>query len=304
MTKVLFATDGSPQATSSLEFLRRLSLPRPIDVELVSNVFIPLNQGDLTDPLLRDFRIHQESAADQFLAAAETSLAGYADVTARRLLHGDIGHSIVEAAEQSDCDLIVMGATGHSGIGRMLLGSVSDYVATHAPCSVLIGRQPAHQISQEDPMKITIGYNDGAGSEQALDEFLKLRWDNAVQISLLGVVAIFQGFSPDLMPNIIEYRTDQRVAALRHLKQGRERLIAPPSQLSSDQIACDIVETDHVGNAVTEHLDAHQSDLVVIGDSHRSRISRMLLGSVSRFVLQHARCSVWIARDKTVANEA
>ncbi|MFG0262658.1 MAG: universal stress protein [Novipirellula sp. JB048] len=301
MTKVLFATDGSAPARDALDFLRRLALPRPIEVELVSNVFLPRNQGDLTDPLLRDFRVHQETAADQFLAAAEVSLAGYADATTRRLLQGDPGHSIVEAAKQSDCDLIVLGATGHSGIGRMLLGSVSDYVATHASCSVLVGRRPKHQCSHQDPMAITIGYNKGAGAEQALDEFLKLAWDEAAQIHLLGVVPIFQGFSPDLSPNVVQYRTNQRVAALHHLKQGRERLLAPPSRLSPDRITCDIVETDHVGNAMIEHLDANQDDLVVIGDSHRSRISRMLLGSVSRFVLQHAHCSVWIARDKTAA---
>ncbi|WP_442509602.1 universal stress protein [Novipirellula sp. SH528] len=298
MTKVILATDGSQQADDAIEFLKRIPLPRPIDVQIVTNVFVPLKNGDLTDPLLRDFREHQESEASRYLVRSELALSEIADTVSRKFLHGDIGHSIVEFAEQNESDFIVMGATGHSGIGRMLLGSVSDYVATHAPCNVIVARKPLHQCSQEDPMKITIGYNDCEGSEEAIREFTQLDWTTTAAISLLGVVPVFQGFSPDLMPNIVQYRSEQRVAAMRYLKAGRDRLVSEHSQLSSDQISCDVVETDHVGNAMIERLEEEKSDLIVIGDSHRSRISRMLLGSVSRFVLQHAHCSMWIARDK------
>ncbi|EMI22370.1 universal stress protein [Rhodopirellula maiorica SM1] len=303
MTKVILATDGSQQADDAIEFLKRIPLPRPIHVEIVTNVFVPLHNGDRTDPLLRDFREHQESEANQYLVRSEDALSDYADTVSRKFLHGDIGHSIVEFAEQTESDFIVMGATGHSGIGRMLLGSVSDYVATHAMCNVIVARKPLHQCSQEDPMKITIGYNDCEGSAEAICEFTKLDWDTTAAISLLGVVPVFQGFSPDLMPNIVQYRSEQRVAAMRYLQSGRERLVSEHSQLSTDQISCDVVDTDHVGNAIIERLEEEKSDLIVIGDSHRSRISRMILGSVSRFVLHHAHCSMWIARDKDAAKD-
>tara|TARA_R110002073_G_scaffold49466_4_gene132009 strand:+ start:1004 stop:1915 length:912 start_codon:yes stop_codon:yes gene_type:complete len=303
MTKVILATDGSPQADDAIAFLMRLPIPQPVHVDIVTNVFFPLNNGDLTDPLLRDFRDHQEAEANRYMARSESALGDFATTVNRKMLHGDIGHSIVEFAEQNASDFVVMGATGHSGIGRMLLGSVSDYVATHAPCNVIVARQPLHQCSQDDPMKITIGYNDCEGSKEAIDEFTQLDWTTTAAISLLGVVPVFQGFSPDLMPNIVQYRSEQRIAAMRYLKAGRERLVSEHSQLSSDQISCDVVETDHVGNAIIERLEEEKTDLVVIGDSHRSRISRMLLGSVSRFVLQHAHCSMWIARDKNAVKD-
>ncbi|GAA5509251.1 universal stress protein [Novipirellula caenicola] len=303
MTKVILATDGSPQADDAIAFLKRLPMPRPVDVDIVTNVFVPLHNGDLTDPLLRDFREHQEAEANQYLERSEAALDDFADTVTRKFLHGDIGHSIVEFAEQNESDFIVMGATGRSGIGRILLGSVSDYVATHATCNVIVARKPLHQCSQEDPMKITIGYNDCEGSDEAISEFTKLDWTTTAAISLLGVVPVFQGFSPDLMPNIVQYRSEQRVAAMRYLKAGRERLTSEHTQLSTDQISCDVVETDHVGNAIIERLEENKNDVIVIGDSHRSRISRMLLGSVSRFVLQHAHCSMWIARDKNAVHD-
>ena len=55
---------------------------------------------------------------------------------------GDPGESIVEAAEAEDVDLILVGAHRRGPIARFLMGSVSEHVARHAPCPVLIVRAP------------------------------------------------------------------------------------------------------------------------------------------------------------------
>ena len=49
---------------------------------------------------------------------------------------------IVEAAKDWGADLIVVGSHGRGFWGRLTLGSVSDAVVHHAPCSVLIVRSP------------------------------------------------------------------------------------------------------------------------------------------------------------------
>lgn len=49
---------------------------------------------------------------------------------------------IVAAAQQENCDLIVMGTHGHTGLDRLLLGSVAERVAHRASCAVLLVRQP------------------------------------------------------------------------------------------------------------------------------------------------------------------
>jgi nucleotide-binding universal stress UspA family protein len=48
--------------------------------------------------------------------------------------------AIVEFAEKEKVDLIVMGTRGLGGFKKLLLGSVSNGVVSHAPCSVLIVR--------------------------------------------------------------------------------------------------------------------------------------------------------------------
>ncbi len=54
---------------------------------------------------------------------------------------GDPGESIVEAARSEATDLIIVGSHGRSGVGRFLIGSVSDHVVRHASCPVLVVRQ-------------------------------------------------------------------------------------------------------------------------------------------------------------------
>lgn len=53
---------------------------------------------------------------------------------------GDPGESIVAAAGSEDADIILVGAHSRGVLGRLLLGSVSEYVARHATCPVLIVR--------------------------------------------------------------------------------------------------------------------------------------------------------------------
>lgn len=50
---------------------------------------------------------------------------------------GDPGHVICELAYTWDADLIIVGRRGHTGMKELFLGSVSNYVLHHAPCSVL-----------------------------------------------------------------------------------------------------------------------------------------------------------------------
>lgn len=53
---------------------------------------------------------------------------------------GDIRERIIDSAAQWGADLIVVGSHGRSGITRLLLGSVAEFVARHAKCSVEIIR--------------------------------------------------------------------------------------------------------------------------------------------------------------------
>jgi nucleotide-binding universal stress UspA family protein len=58
---------------------------------------------------------------------------------------GNPGGTICALARTWNADLIIMGRRGRSGLSEILLGSVSNYVLHHAPCSVLAVQTPTPQ---------------------------------------------------------------------------------------------------------------------------------------------------------------
>ena len=73
--------------------------------------------------------------------AKELGSAGFKADTAVEV--GDIRERIIDFAAEWGADLIVVGSHGRRGIQRFLLGSVAEFVARHAKCSVEIVRTPA-----------------------------------------------------------------------------------------------------------------------------------------------------------------
>jgi nucleotide-binding universal stress UspA family protein len=61
-----------------------------------------------------------------------------------------------------------------------------------------------------------------------------------------------------------------------------------------------VIECDHIGDGIVKFSEEQDCDLVVMGNTSRSKLGRWLLGSVSRYVLRHAPCSVWITRNRTI----
>ena len=56
---------------------------------------------------------------------------------------GDPRFAIVDYAARWKADLLVVGSHGRKGLGRLLIGSVAEFVARHAHCSVMIVRAPS-----------------------------------------------------------------------------------------------------------------------------------------------------------------
>ena len=149
--KVLFATDGGKQSDAAIDAIKGLALGENDEVKLVSVVDMALPMAiEIYGGFLPDTseleKTARENAAKIVEETAEKikAFAGEKNVRiSTEVLFGSPDSRIVETAEAWNADLIVVGSHGYSRWERLLLGSVSDSVVHHAPCSVLVVRLPA-----------------------------------------------------------------------------------------------------------------------------------------------------------------
>jgi nucleotide-binding universal stress UspA family protein len=136
--RILLATDLSPVTDPATDWA--FALARSNDAALL--VVSVIDPHDLRLPGGR-----AKGRVDQVREARERAAHGLVErgrnvgVPVTFLVWtGDPGESIVAAAEAEEVDTVVVGAHGRGAIGRLLMGSVSEHVARHAPCPVLIVR--------------------------------------------------------------------------------------------------------------------------------------------------------------------
>jgi nucleotide-binding universal stress UspA family protein len=149
--KILFATDGAKQSDAAIDMLRNFALTEGDEIKVVSvvDMAVPL-AIDIYGGYLPDTAEIEKSARENASKLLETTVdrikAHFGEkklTVTSEVLFGSPESRIVETAEATHPDLIVLGSHGYSRWERLLLGSVSDSVVHHAPCSVLIVRTPA-----------------------------------------------------------------------------------------------------------------------------------------------------------------
>src|SRR5262249_51904036 len=86
----------------------------------------------------------RESQTEALVAHAEDEIRAAGIATEARLPTGDPRDALLRLAEEERVDLIVVGSHGRTGLAKLLLGSVSSYVVTHARCSVLVVKGDLH----------------------------------------------------------------------------------------------------------------------------------------------------------------
>ncbi|MEM9007845.1 MAG: universal stress protein [Cyanobacteria bacterium P01_F01_bin.86] len=75
--------------------------------------------------------------------------------------YGRPGPAICQTAREVQADLIVVGSHGRKGLSEMILGSVSNYIMHHAPCSVMVihpnsphHHTPPSKAAEASPVKL------------------------------------------------------------------------------------------------------------------------------------------------------
>ncbi|NBO66882.1 MAG: universal stress protein [Acidobacteria bacterium] len=146
--KILLAIDGSKCSEAAIREVARQPWPAGSEVRVLSAAELPFFPSTEFGTLPSQYYDELESAArsqakanvDKAVATLHRSQVTEIPVDSQ-VVFATPREAIVDEAVRWGADLIVLGSHGYHGYKRFLLGSVSQSVSSHAPCSVMIVRE-------------------------------------------------------------------------------------------------------------------------------------------------------------------
>lgn len=134
--RILVAIDGSPPSEKALVAAVDLAAHYKADLTAISVAEVPAVVGMVDE--VDELRQNAEEQLRQ-IGEAAVEFARSRGVALRSVVvRGHAADAIVRYAESEGVNLIVLGQHGHSRIARFFLGSTSDRVSEHSPCTVMI----------------------------------------------------------------------------------------------------------------------------------------------------------------------
>ena len=142
-SKILVAIDGSKNAARSLKVAVKMAKRDAADLVVVSVVPRPSYLFGGVPPIgMGEYYDYARKNAEKWVNEAVLMAKGWSVEAKGHVLKASssVVESITNFAKVEEVDLIVLGTRGLGGFDRLLLGSVSSGVVTHADCAVLVVR--------------------------------------------------------------------------------------------------------------------------------------------------------------------
>jgi nucleotide-binding universal stress UspA family protein len=309
--KVLIAYDGSSSANAALADLRHAALPPEVEavVLAVADVWLPPPDTtgeeqlpEIEPPIIVKARRHAIDALTEMRHHAE--YAGHQlqqffpnwQIQTESVTDSP-GWAIVKKAEAWPADLVVVGAQGHSALDRALLGSVSQMVTTHVPCSVRVGRSNLRAVGE--PLHLLIGYDGSAHADKVVEEVANRHWPAGSQVDLITAIdPLLSAINPWSIPGLYTWLRGNPTDLLATVEAWVTKMAhGAASTLHMRGLAVETVIQHGNPKAILIQAAAQrEADCLFVGARGLSRVERMLLGSVSTAVVAQAPCSVEIVR--------
>jgi nucleotide-binding universal stress UspA family protein len=300
--KILFATDGSEYSEHAAEFLTRLQWSPDDAITVFHAIYeIPFHEDDAFH--LGTLRAIKAEIAPRILDSAVAVLKPVqasisVEIEESSPVRCTPDQCIINAAESSHADLIVMGARGIKGITSILIGSVTRLVAIHASKPVMVVK-PASRSSSR-PMKILFA-TDGSDHSRIAGQLLtSIPFPDATEVTIVNIVASSFDDIPERFVLEINDRIKEVVASARAIELSQSEKIIEQARDDLQKRFKKIQVLTTVGDPSTEILkiaDTVQADLIAVGSRGFKGI-RGILGSVSRNILTHSKSSVLIGKSR------
>ncbi|HAM50713.1 MAG TPA: hypothetical protein DCP92_08495 [Nitrospiraceae bacterium] len=293
--KILLATDGSEYSNGAAKFLTCLNLSPDDEITVFHAVYwIPFLYN--TESYLETFKEIKKEMAPRIIDSASKILKPVKAKISTAIIDGSPEQSIIEVAARSDIDLVVMGARGIKGIESLFIGSVTRSVAINSPKPVLIIKLPVSE--HPDKMKILFA-SDGSEYSIATGEFLcGMPFPDHTEITILNVMpSEFLDMPKTLMAEISQRIAEVLLTERRHAVSASEWIVDEAAAFLSKRFK-NINVLSKAGDPSSEILktaEGLKTDVITVG-CRGLRGIRGMMGSVSRNILIHSKCSVLIGK--------
>jgi len=282
--RIVIAVDGSDEARRATR--RGLRLARVFDATVDVLAVVEQKALRLTDTSAEKTRLRERGEAALAEIEDLASELGYPVTT--NLVEGTPAVQISEYADERDADLIVVGRQGLTGLGRRLLGGVTEQVLhrTHVPVLVVPGEDPDGR-TEADYSHVLVTTDGSENAEAAIPHGTAIARRYGSDVHVLNVVDL-QAAGGLFHAGGLETEFVERLDA-----RGQDAVdsVATEIEGSAPELT---VETavertasfEGAAAGVREYVEKNEIDLVIMGSHGRSNLKRQLLGSVASTVLR------------------
>ncbi|MDI3315269.1 MAG: universal stress protein [Mycobacterium sp.] len=292
---IVAGVDGSPSSTAAVGWAARDAEMRNVPLKLVHVVppQVVAPEGWTEIQAASDYWERREAQAREILEAAhklavEATAPRRASAVTSEVRYAPVVPTLVELSREAD--MVVVGCRGQGAVARALLGSVSSGLVRHAHCPVAV-------IHDEDALKarsprapVVVGIDGSPASELATEiafDEASRRGVDLVALHAWSDMGPLEFGRPGQAPiEWADFEVREQEVLAERLSGWRERY--------PDVVVHKLVVADRPAYRLLEQADAAQ--LVVVGSHGRGGFPGMLLGSVSRAVVNSALIPVIVAR--------
>ncbi|MFA7658703.1 MAG: universal stress protein [Candidatus Gastranaerophilaceae bacterium] len=281
--KILFCTDGSEISQNSFYNASPLIKDAIIDAICVIDWnFLPTSMNIDSANYSKAY----ENIADSVLNFAENLIQEKGFTFGEKIKSfGSAAEGILEQISKKKYDLILLGSHGKKGIQKWL-GSVSRQVIANSRVPVFISKKRTAN------KKVLLTVDGSEQSFNAVRHAVKLIDLKGKEIYIISVKE-----NPELLP--IEATLDrnwldsiekqQKIHATKAINKTKAIIEKAEIQVNNE-----IILTGNPAQKIIEFAEKEKTDLIIMGARTKSDLSKLLLGSVSKRVLENTESDVLV----------
>lgn len=285
--KILCPTDFSADSEQALRVAVGLANARDAELVIAHVWYVSPLAFAGEAPIPADVIAEMILASERGLAdAARQATSLGATRVSTRFLRGVPWDQIVRTVDGDRAyDLVVIGRRGRSDLARFLVGSVTERVIRHAPCSVLA---VSGRAAMARPPRVLCPVDFSESSRHAMLVAGGLAAPRG-EITLLHVIENESSYTGGLLDGggAVDKRATQLVETA-----------ADELRAKFDVSVTTRIEIGNPAHFILRMLEDRAFDLVVVGSHGRTGIRRLFLGSVAERVVRHADCPVFVVRSR------